>query len=130
ARAAAPRVAGLSTDKAACGRAARSGAGAKANELKLRELMRFCASVADIDARWKANEAQKRINSRIFDGPANISANVRIVLPGDEPQTHEGTADLWLVTAGEAVAETDGQIAEVNGAKTIRNGMAAPVHPG
>ena len=87
-------------------------------------------TAADIDARWKDNEAQKRINSRIFDGPANISANVRIVLPGDEPQTHEGTADLWLVTAGEAVARTDGEIVEANGNKTIRNGMMRPVHTG
>jgi mannose-6-phosphate isomerase-like protein (cupin superfamily) len=87
-------------------------------------------TAADIDARWKENEAQKRINSRIFDGPANISANVRIVLPGDEPQTHEGTADLWLVTAGEAIARTDGEIVEANGNKTIRNGMMRPVHPG
>ena len=87
-------------------------------------------TAADIDARWKENEAQKRINSRIFNGPANISANVRIVLPGDEPQAHEGTADLWLVTAGEAVARTDGQIVEANGTKTIRNGMSRPVHAG
>jgi len=87
-------------------------------------------TAADIDARWKENEAQKRINSRIFDGPANISANVRIVLPGDEPQTHQGTADLWLVTAGEAIARTDGEIVEANGNKTIRNGMMRPVHAG
>jgi mannose-6-phosphate isomerase-like protein (cupin superfamily) len=87
-------------------------------------------TAADIDARWKENEAQKRINSRIFDGPANISANVRIVLPGDEPQTHEGTADLWVVTAGEAVARTDGEMVGANGNKTIRNGMMRTVHPG
>ena len=87
-------------------------------------------TAADIDARWKENEAQKRINSRIFDGPANISANVRIVLPGDEPQTHEGTADLWLVTAGEAIARTDGEMVEANGNKTIRNGMMRTVHAG
>ena len=39
----------------------------------------------DIQARWKDNEANKRINSRLFNGPTNISANVRIVLPGDSP---------------------------------------------
>ena len=87
-------------------------------------------TAADIDARWKENEALKRINSRLFDGPANISANVRIVNPGDIPQAHEGTADLWLVTAGEAVARTDGQIVDANGTKTIRNGMSRPVHAG
>jgi mannose-6-phosphate isomerase-like protein (cupin superfamily) len=87
-------------------------------------------TAADIEARWKENEAQKRINSRIFDGPANISANVRIVLPGDDPQTHEGTADLWLVTAGEAIARTDGEMVDANGTKTIRNGMMRTVHPG
>src|SRR5258705_11779504 len=47
---------------------------------------------ADIEARWKENEALKRNNSRLFDGPTNISANVRIVLPGDEPHTHEPTS--------------------------------------
>ncbi|PYR79321.1 MAG: hypothetical protein DMF87_11635 [Acidobacteria bacterium] len=85
-------------------------------------------SAADIEGRWKENEARKRNNSRIFDGPANISANVRIVLPGDEPLTHVDTADLWLVTAGEAVARTDGQLAP--GGKSIVNGMSRPVHPG
>lgn len=87
-------------------------------------------TAADIDARWKDNEARKRINSRIYDGPANISANVRIVLPGDLPQTHDGTADLWLVTAGEAVARTDGQIVDANGAKTIQNGVTRTVRTG
>lgn len=87
-------------------------------------------TAADIDARWKDNEARKRINSRIFDGPANISANVRIVLPGDLPQAHEGTADLWLVTAGEAIARTDGQIVDANGTKTIRNGVTRTVRTG
>ena len=72
-------------------------------------------TAADIDARWKEDEALKRINSRLYDGPANISANVRIVNPGDVPQAHEGTADLWLVTAGEAVARTDGQIVDTDG---------------
>ena len=85
---------------------------------------------ADIEARWKDNEANKRINSRIYNGPANISANVRIVLPGDPPATHVETADLWLVTAGEATARTDGQIVEENGARVIRNGVARMVHPG
>jgi len=87
-------------------------------------------AAADIDARWKENEALKRINSRIFDGPANISANVRIVLPGDLPQAHEETADLWLVTAGEAIARTDGEIVDSNGTKTIRNGVTRTVRAG
>jgi mannose-6-phosphate isomerase-like protein (cupin superfamily) len=87
-------------------------------------------TAADINARWQDDEEKKRINSRIFDGPANISANVRIVLPGDVPQTHDGTADLWLVTAGEAVARTDWEIVDANGTKTIRNGMMRTVHTG
>ena len=85
---------------------------------------------ADIEARWQENERLKRINSRIFNGPANISANVRIVLPGDPPLIHEDTADLWLVTAGEALARTDGEIAEANGIKSVRNGLARPVRAG
>ena len=117
----------------AAGRAGREGRGGQAAAPPVPKLATdktMFWTAADIDARWKEDEALKRINSRIFDGPANISANVRIVLPGDEPQTHEGTADLWLVTAGEAVARTDGQIVDANGAKTIRNGMSRPVHPG
>jgi len=84
----------------------------------------------DITARWKDNEANKRINSRIYNGPANISANVRIVLPGDPPATHVETADLWLVTEGTAIAKTDGEIVEENGTRTIRNGVTRTVHPG
>jgi len=48
----------------------------------------------------KITRPNKRINSRLFNGPTNISANVRIVLPGDPPVTHETTADLWIVTEG------------------------------
>ena len=87
-------------------------------------------TAADIEARWKDNEANKRINSRIYNGPANISANVRIVLPNDPPLTHVETADLWLVMEGEAVARTDGEIVQANGDDTIRNGVARPDAPG
>jgi mannose-6-phosphate isomerase-like protein (cupin superfamily) len=85
---------------------------------------------ADIQARWKDNEVNKRINSRLFNGPTNISANVRIVLPGDPPVTHETTADLWIVTEGTAIARTDGQIVDTNGTKSVRNGVERPVSPG
>jgi mannose-6-phosphate isomerase-like protein (cupin superfamily) len=87
-------------------------------------------TAAEIEGRWKENESLKRANSRIFNGPANISANVRIVLDGDPPLTHVGTADLWLVTAGTAVARTDGEIVETGGMNTIRNGTARKVGPG
>jgi mannose-6-phosphate isomerase-like protein (cupin superfamily) len=85
---------------------------------------------SDIQARWKDNEVNKRINSRLYNGPANISMNVRIVLDGDPPATHEDTADLWLVTEGTATARTDGEIVQTNGTGTIRNGVQRPVHPG
>jgi len=85
---------------------------------------------ADLVARWKDDEVNKRINSRIYNGPANISANVRIVLPNDPPLTHVETADLWLAMEGEAVARTDGEIVQVNGANTIRNGVARTMRPG
>src|SRR6266516_7682750 len=84
----------------------------------------------DIQNRWKDNEAKKTINSRLFNGPYNISTNVRIVLPDDPPQTHETTADLWIVTAGTATAETDGEMVDGNGAKVIRNGARRAVHSG
>jgi len=84
----------------------------------------------DIEALWKENESRKRANSRLFNGPTNISANVRIVLDNDPPATHDTTADLWIAMAGSAVARTDGQIVEENGSKTIRNGMQRPMHPG
>ena len=72
-------------------------------------------AAADTEARWKENETLKRINFRLFNGPTNISANVRIVLPGDPPLTHETTADLWIVTAGTAIARTDGKVVTANG---------------
>jgi mannose-6-phosphate isomerase-like protein (cupin superfamily) len=85
----------------------------------------------DIQNRWKNNEAKKVANSRLFNAPYSISANVRIVLPNDPPQTHDdGTADLWIMTAGTATAETDGEIVDSGGAKTIRNGLRRAVHPG
>jgi mannose-6-phosphate isomerase-like protein (cupin superfamily) len=84
----------------------------------------------DIQARWKDNEANKRINSRLYNGPANISGNVRIVLDNDPPATHEGTADLWIMTTGTSVAKTDGEIVENNGTRSIRNGVQRTVHPG
>jgi mannose-6-phosphate isomerase-like protein (cupin superfamily) len=84
----------------------------------------------DIQNRWKNNEAKKTINSRLFNGPYNISTNVRIVLPDDPPLTHETTADLWIMTAGAATAETDGAIVDNNGAKVIHDGVRRPVHPG
>ena len=84
----------------------------------------------DIEARWKDNEARRVINSRLFNGPTNISANVRIVLPNDPPQTHDITADLWIVTAGTATAITDGEIVDANGIKSIRNGVRRTVHAG
>src|SRR5207245_7283035 len=70
------------------------------------------------------------INSRRFNASYNISTNVRIVLPDDPPQTHETTADLWIMTAGAAVAETDGEIVNNNGTRVVRNGVRRPVHPG
>ena len=69
-------------------------------------------AAAETEARWKENETLKRFNSRLFNGPTNISANVRIVLPGDPPLTHETTADLWIVTAGSAIARTDGKVVD------------------
>src|SRR5262245_3273447 len=77
---------------------------------------------ADIEARWKENEALKRNNSRLFDGPTNISANVRIVAGEDPPLTHETTADLWIVTAGTAVARTDGKLVTNGNTSSITNG--------
>ncbi|MBI4887237.1 MAG: cupin domain-containing protein, partial [Acidobacteria bacterium] len=81
---------------------------------------------ADIEARWKENEALKRNNSRLFNGPTNISANVRIVAGEDPPLTHETTADLWIVTAGTAVARTDGKLAGTS----ISNPTTRPVGAG
>jgi mannose-6-phosphate isomerase-like protein (cupin superfamily) len=85
---------------------------------------------ADIEARWKENEALKRNNSRLFDGPTNISANVRIVAGEDPPLVHETTADLWIVTAGTAVARTDGKLVENGGTSTIVNPDVRTVRTG
>src|SRR2546429_9512084 len=75
----------------------------------------------DIQNRWKDNEAKKTINSRLFNGPYNISTNVRIVLPDDPPQTHDTTADLWIVTAGPPTAATDGGVGNSNGRREGRD---------
>lgn len=85
---------------------------------------------ADVEARWKENEAQKRANSRLYNGPTNISGNVRIVLPNDPPLTHEATADLWIVTAGTAVARTDGQVAGSGDSASISNAVTRNVKAG
>ena len=84
----------------------------------------------DIEARWRNNESKSVSNSRLFNGPTNISANVRIVLPNDPPQVHDITADLWLVTAGTAVAETDGEMVTANDVASIRSGTRRPVRAG
>src|SRR5499426_2226345 len=85
---------------------------------------------ADIEARWKENEALKRNNSRLFDGPTNISANVRIVAGEDPPLVHETTADLWIVTAGTAVARTDGKLVTNGSASSINNATERMVRTG
>ena len=85
-------------------------------------------SAEDIQARWQENEAKKRNNSRLFNGPTNISANIRIVGDNDPATTHDTTADLWIVTAGTAIARTDGTIDTA--AKSIRNGVQRPVKTG
>jgi mannose-6-phosphate isomerase-like protein (cupin superfamily) len=87
-------------------------------------------AAAEIETRWKENETLKRFNFRLFNGPTNISANVRIVLPGDPPLTHDTTADFWIVTAGSAIARTDGTVVTANGTQSIRNGMQRTLHPG
>jgi mannose-6-phosphate isomerase-like protein (cupin superfamily) len=84
----------------------------------------------DIEARWRNNEAKSVSNSRLFNGPTNISVNVRIVLPNDPPQVHDITADLWLVTSGTAVAETDGELVKTGEAASIRNATRRPVRSG
>jgi mannose-6-phosphate isomerase-like protein (cupin superfamily) len=85
---------------------------------------------SDIEARWKENEAQKRANSRLYNGPTNISGNVRIVLPNDPPLTHEATSDLWIVTSGTAVARTDGQVSGSGDNASIQNVVTRNVKAG
>src|SRR5882672_10901396 len=85
---------------------------------------------ADIEARWKENEALKRNNSRLFDGPTNISANVRIVASEDPPLTHDTTSDLWIVTAGTAVARTDGRLVTSGARASINDATVRRVRTG
>ena len=87
-------------------------------------------SAADVEARWKENETQKRANSRLYNGPTNVSGNVRIVLPNDPPLTHEATADLWIVTSGTAVARTDGKVFGTGDAASIRDAVIRNVKAG
>jgi mannose-6-phosphate isomerase-like protein (cupin superfamily) len=87
-------------------------------------------SSADVEARWKENEARQRANSRLYNGPTNISGNVRIVLNNDPPLIHEATTDLWIVTAGTAVSRTDGQAVKNGDALSIVNGVQRQVKAG
>jgi mannose-6-phosphate isomerase-like protein (cupin superfamily) len=93
----------------------------------------------DIQARWKDDELRKVTNSRLFNGPMNESANVRIVIEGAGPLVHPKTADLWIVQAGTATAVTDGEAVgplEPSGqpgdlkAKSITNPTERKVHAG
>ena len=91
-------------------------------------------SAEDIQARWRENETLKRANSRLFNGPTdattNWTTNIRIVLDNDPPLVHEGTADLWIVTAGTAVARTDGQMVGSGETASIRNAVVRNVKAG
>ena len=87
-------------------------------------------SAEDIQARWRENESLKRANSRLYNGPTNISGNVRIVLPNDPPLTHEATADLRIVTSGRAVARTDGEVTGSGDNASIRNAVTRNVKAG
>ena len=87
-------------------------------------------SAADVEARWKENETQTRANSRLYNGPTNVSGNVRIVLPNDPPLTHEATADLWIVIRGTAMARTDGQVVGSGESASIRNAATRNVKAG
>ncbi len=64
----------------------------------------------ELDARWKEDEAMKQNNSRLFNGPKDETVNIRIATEGAPPLVHPETSDLWIVTAGTAVAVTDGEV--------------------
>jgi mannose-6-phosphate isomerase-like protein (cupin superfamily) len=91
-------------------------------------------SAEDIQARWRENESLKRPSSRLFNGPTDTTTswttNIRIVLDNDPPLVHEGTADLWIVTAGTAVARTDGQMVGTGETASIRNAFVPNVTAG
>src|SRR2546430_14572461 len=76
------------------------------------------------------SEPLMRSNSRLSDGPTTITPTVRIVVSEDPPQVHDTTADLWIVTAGTAVARTDGKLVGSGATASIANATARTVHPG
>jgi mannose-6-phosphate isomerase-like protein (cupin superfamily) len=65
----------------------------------------------DLQAIWKDLEARQVINKRVLEGGA-YSINIRIVKEGDAPLVHAKSADVWVMTAGTAIAITGGQLVD------------------
>jgi mannose-6-phosphate isomerase-like protein (cupin superfamily) len=63
----------------------------------------------DLQSIWKDLEARQVINKRVLEGGTH-SINIRIVKEGDAPLVHAQSADVWVVTAGTAIAITGGQL--------------------
>jgi mannose-6-phosphate isomerase-like protein (cupin superfamily) len=65
----------------------------------------------DFQAIWKDLEVKQVINKRVLEGGSH-SINVRIVKENDAPLVHARSADVWVVTAGTAIAVTGGQLVD------------------
>jgi mannose-6-phosphate isomerase-like protein (cupin superfamily) len=65
----------------------------------------------DFQSIWKDLEAKQVINKRVLEGGSH-SINVRIVKENDAPLVHARSADVWVVTAGTAMAVTGGQLVD------------------
>jgi mannose-6-phosphate isomerase-like protein (cupin superfamily) len=92
---------------------------------------------ADIQSAWKDLEARQVINKRVLDGVSH-SINVRIVKENDAPLVHGGSADVWVVTAGTAIAVTGGALVDPqkranvddSAGSAIRGGIDQPLQAG
>jgi len=91
----------------------------------------------DLQSIWKDLEARQVINKRVLEG-GSYSINIRIVKEGDAPLVHAKSADVWVMTAGTAIAITGGQLVDAQkrpnvddeAGSSIRGGVERALKPG
>jgi mannose-6-phosphate isomerase-like protein (cupin superfamily) len=91
----------------------------------------------DLQSIWKDLEARQVINKRVLEGGTH-SINVRIVKEGDAPLVHAKSADIWVMTAGTAIAITGGELVDAKkrpnvddeAGSSIRGGVERALRPG
>jgi mannose-6-phosphate isomerase-like protein (cupin superfamily) len=94
-------------------------------------------SSSDLQNIWKDLEARQVLNKRVLEGGSH-SINIRIVRPTDAPLVHANSLDIWLVSAGSAIAVTGGELLDVKkrpntddvSGSLIKGGVEQPLKAG